>query len=164
MLDLPDDFGELIDALARVVVVTRLVFRAEMPPLKSVHRTQIALGAVGESDLVEEVAGAVAVPDVHALVGEQFRIGRARDEPEELLGDSTRKDAFRGEEGEYERRGGGRSRAGAGEGEAERGGGEKGEGARSSAIWTERAVVEDLAHEAEVLQLFVQHRVQLQAK
>ena len=41
-----------------------------MAPLEAVDRAEVALGAVGEAVVVEEVAGGVAVPNVDALLGE----------------------------------------------------------------------------------------------
>ena len=53
VLDLVDDLSQLIHALTRIVVLARLVRRAEMPPLKSVHRTQIPHPPMREPDPIE---------------------------------------------------------------------------------------------------------------
>lgn len=67
LLDLSNDFCELVDALSRVVVSRRFVLCAKVPPLEAVDWAEVALFPVGEAELVEEGARAVAVPDVHAF-------------------------------------------------------------------------------------------------
>lgn len=127
-----DHLRELIHPLARVVVMTRPVRRAKVSPLKSVHWPQIARLALGEADRVEVSAGTIAVPDVHALVGEGAGVGVGGDEPEELLRDCARKDAFGGKEGQHER--GGAVREHLGEVELEGGGRKYGAGAGAGAV------------------------------
>lgn len=61
-----DDLGELVDALACVVRLCVDVFRAKVSPLEAIDGAEIADFAVGEADAVEELAGAVAVPDLDA--------------------------------------------------------------------------------------------------
>ena len=53
LFELADDFGELVDALARVVCVAVLVLCAKVAPLEALHRAEIAFFAVGEADGVE---------------------------------------------------------------------------------------------------------------
>lgn len=92
LLDLADDLGQLVDALARVVGRRVLVLCAKVPPLEAVDGAEVALGAVAEPARGEEGRRAVAVPDVDALLGERQRRRRARDEPEELLPTGARRE------------------------------------------------------------------------
>ena len=163
-----DDARELVDALAGVVGCGVDVGRAKVPPLEAVNGAEVAGGAVGEAERVEELARAVAVPDFYALGGEGLRGSVAGDEPEELGDDGFGEDAFCGEE--REDRG-----AGAVEGEFEWARGEDGVGACAGAGWggglvggrSEReggvelpvlaqlAFFEDFANQVKVLVLFV---------
>lgn len=95
-----DDLGQLVDALAGVVGVGVDVLGAKVPPLEAVDGAQVADVAVRQADAVEELAGAVAVPDLDADVAEGLGRGVALDEPEELGDDGAEEDALRGEEGE----------------------------------------------------------------
>mmetsp|Transcript_22294 Transcript_22294/g.53470 ORF Transcript_22294/g.53470 Transcript_22294/m.53470 type:complete len:264 (-) Transcript_22294:4-795(-) len=70
------------------------VLCAEVPPLEPVHWSQVPLLPVPETHFREELLGAVAVPDVDVLVPEEVGVGRAGDEPEELLGDAAPEDAL----------------------------------------------------------------------
>jgi hypothetical protein len=56
LADLSHDLCELIDALAGVVCVGVRVWRAKMPPLEAIHRTQITLSPMPEPARVEERA------------------------------------------------------------------------------------------------------------
>lgn len=94
------DPRQLVHALAYVVCFRVDVFRAEMPPLEAVHGAEIADLALREAEVVEELARAVAVPDLDALRGESVRGGVAGDEPEELGDDGFGEDAFCGQERE----------------------------------------------------------------
>ena len=86
-LDLLNQSGQLIDALPSVVRVTVHVFGAKVPPLKAVDRTEIALLPTLETVQLEKLQRAVRIPDVHTLLGQLLAVGRAGDEPEQLLGD-----------------------------------------------------------------------------
>jgi hypothetical protein len=68
--------------------------------LEAVHGAEVADLALGQAQVVEELARAVAVPDLDALRGERVRGGVARDEPEELGDDGFGEDALGGEQGE----------------------------------------------------------------
>jgi hypothetical protein len=68
--------------------------------LEAVHGAEVADLALGQAQVVEELARAVAVPDLDALRGERVRGGVARDEPEELGDDGFGEDALGGEERE----------------------------------------------------------------
>jgi len=131
---LPDDVGELVDALARVVGVRVDVARAEVPPLEAVDGAEVALGAPGEPDAVEVRAAAVAVPDLDAGRGEGERRRRAADEPQELGEDGAQEDALCREQGEEGEAGG------AGEREFEGWGREEGERACAGAGGGQRGV------------------------
>lgn len=97
---LVDDLGQLVDTLARVVSAGVDVLGAKVPPLEAVDGAQVADVAVRQADAVEELAGAVAVPDLDADVAEGLGRGVALDEPEELGDDGAEEDTLRGEEGE----------------------------------------------------------------
>lgn len=97
---LVDNLGELVDSLARVVRLGVDVLGAKVPPLEAVHGAEVADLAVGEAQVVEELAGAVAVPDLDAGLAEAGGGCVALDEPEELGDDGAGEDALGGEEGE----------------------------------------------------------------
>lgn len=97
---LVDDFGQLVDALAGVVCLGIDILGAKVPPLKAVDGAQVADVTVGEANAVEELAGAVAVPDLDADVAEGGGGGVALDEPEELGDDGAEEDSLGGEQGE----------------------------------------------------------------
>jgi hypothetical protein len=61
------DARELVDALAGVVCLGVDVLCAKMPPLKAVDGAEVALLAICQAEAVEELARAVAVPDLDAL-------------------------------------------------------------------------------------------------
>jgi len=143
MLDLVHHLGELIDPLARVIILARAVLGAEMAPLKSVHRAQVAFAPVRETHAVEVFARAVAFPDVHALGREDLAVRTARHEPQQLLDHAAREDAL----GSQERQGR------VGEGEAEGGGREEREGARAGSVGARLPGLDDPADEVEVLVL-----------
>ena len=132
LLDLLDHLCELVDSLSRVVVFGGPVFGSEMSPLEPVHGPEISLFAVAESDLVKELSASVAVPDLDVLLGQEFRIGRALDEPEQLFDDATREDLFRRQEGQDQARVALGRRLG--EGEAELWRREERDGARPGAV------------------------------
>ena len=121
-----DDAGQLVDALAGVVGLGVDVGGAKVAPLEAVDGPEVAGLAVRQAEVVEELARAVAVPDLDALRGEGLGGGVARDEPEELGNDGLGEDALCGEEGED-------GRAVAVERELERARGEDGVGACAGA-------------------------------
>lgn len=94
---------------------------------------------------LEERGRAVAVPDLDALGGEEGRVCRAADEPEQLLDDAAQEGALGGEEGEGV----------VCQGKSQGRGREEGEGARARAVGSRRAGVEDASDEIQVLLLFV---------
>lgn len=57
---------QLVDALARVIRLGIDVLGAKVPPLKPVNGAQVADLAVRQTQVVEELARAVAVPDLDA--------------------------------------------------------------------------------------------------
>lgn len=67
LLDFADALRELVDALPGVVRVAVRVLRAKVPPLKSVHRTQVALSPVSQPTLLQELLAPVSIPDLDAL-------------------------------------------------------------------------------------------------
>ena len=110
---LMDDLGQLVDALTGIVGAGIDVHGAEVAPLEAVDGAEVADGAVGQADLVQELARAVAVPDLDVGGGEREGRGAAGDEPEQLGDDGAEKDALRGQERENGDRGGfGRRRVG----------------------------------------------------
>ncbi len=145
MLDLADALLELIDALSGVVCIAVIVRCTEVAPLKAIDGAKVTLASMAEATLVEEVLGAVAVPDLDALCGKEFGVCRAVDEPEELLYDAAEEGSLCGEKRE----------GAVCEGEAEVGRGEDGDGAGPCAVWADIACVEDRTDEVEVLELVV---------
>lgn len=95
-----DDLIQLVNTLARVVVLAGLVGSSKVPPLEAVDRAQVALFAVRKATLVQKLASAVSVPDPDSLLLQHLGICAALDEPQQLLGHSPPKDPFRGEQGE----------------------------------------------------------------
>mmetsp|Transcript_2929 Transcript_2929/g.6853 ORF Transcript_2929/g.6853 Transcript_2929/m.6853 type:complete len:228 (-) Transcript_2929:853-1536(-) len=87
-LDGVDAGSELIDALPGVVSVHVGVLGPKVPPLKSIHGPQIPLLAVSEADFGQVFLGTISVPNVNVLVPEQVGVGRAGNEPQQLLHDS----------------------------------------------------------------------------
>jgi hypothetical protein len=85
LLDLADDLGQLVDALAGIIALGVDIGCPKMPPLEAVDRSEVALLAMTESARGEEGSRAVAVPDMDALSRERQGRRRAGDEPEELL-------------------------------------------------------------------------------
>lgn len=170
---LVDDVGELVDALPRVVGVEIDVVGAKVTPLETVDGPKVADLAMGQADAVQEFARAVAVPNLDAGFAQGQRRRVALDEPQQLGDDGFEEDALGGQEREdrnsilVEREAQGprskdgvgpragaarRSTSGASRGE---GGETIGEGA--SPIGSMLAMVENLAHEVEVL-VFLVHR------
>lgn len=99
-LELPDDLGQLIHALPRIVRLRIDVVGAKVAPLEPVDGAQVADIPVAQADAVEELARAVAVPDPDARLaqGEGGRVGL--DEPQQLGDDGLGEDALGCEEGE----------------------------------------------------------------
>lgn len=82
-----------------VVGVHVHILSTKVAPLEAINRSEVHLFTVVEAPLVQEFSGAVAIPDVDALVGEELRVGGARDEPEELFRHASPEGALCGEEG-----------------------------------------------------------------
>lgn len=145
VLDLPDDLSKLVNALASVVCVAVLILGTKVSPLESVDRTQITDLAVGQTDLVQVLARAIAVPDLDALLGQAQAVGVALDKPEQLLKNCAEKNSLGGQEWEdvvLEREAHGWWR-------------KDGAGACSGAVCPELAVVHDMAQHVKVLMFFV---------
>jgi hypothetical protein len=100
VLDLLDTLLQLIDALPGVVFICIDILSSKVSPLKSIHRTKIALLAVLQPARVKERTRAVAIPDAHALGGEESAVGAPADEPDQLGEDAFEERAFRREQGE----------------------------------------------------------------
>lgn len=155
ILELIDDFSELVDALACVVFRMSLVFCAEMPPLETVDGAEFAFFVVRETDAVEVGAAAVSIPNLYAGVGEGFAVGTAGDEPEKFAYYGAEEDAFCGEEGE-DWSGWLRWVAGwARKGELHLWGERHGEGARPCSVGAVLAILNYVADQGEVLVFFV---------
>jgi hypothetical protein len=60
------NIGNLINALSRIIGLRILIFRAEMAPLETVDGTQVANFTVSQTQIVEEFAGTIAIPDLYA--------------------------------------------------------------------------------------------------
>lgn len=95
VLDTLNDILQLINALSSVVVLACLVLSAKVSPLKSIDRTEITNFTCLKSSCVEKFTCAVAVPNANVLLLQQLGIGRAANEPQQFLGDTTPKDTFR---------------------------------------------------------------------
>lgn len=65
-----------------------------MSPLEAVDGAQIALGTVRQAQLVEELAGSIAIPDFDSDFAERVRGCVALDEPEQFGDDGASEDAF----------------------------------------------------------------------
>mmetsp|Transcript_44035 Transcript_44035/g.95785 ORF Transcript_44035/g.95785 Transcript_44035/m.95785 type:complete len:257 (-) Transcript_44035:325-1095(-) len=76
------------------------ILRTEVAPLEAIDRAQVHLLTMGKAALVQELTGAVSVPDLHALVRKVLRIGVTLNEPEELLHDAAPEGPLRGQERE----------------------------------------------------------------
>jgi hypothetical protein len=137
VLDLLDTLLQLIDALPGVVHICFDILSSKVSPLKSIHRTKIALPSVLQPARVEERTRAVTIPDAHTLGGEESAVGASTDEPEQLGEDAFQERAFRREQGEGP----------IAEGKAERGRGEDGECPSAGAIGAGLAAGEDVLDE-----------------
>ncbi len=141
-LDLADDIAELVDALARVVVVHGAIGGAEMSPLESVDGSEITFFAMCQSAGIQKLAGSIGVPDMDVFVAEGLDVGVTADEPEQFFGDPAPEDAFGGEEGKR-----------FAQIEAELVGGEEGERACAGPVVAEISVGQDGVDELEILML-----------
>lgn len=141
MLDLPDALLELIDPLLGVVCITVLVLCSEVAPLKAIDGTKVTLASMTQAALLEEILGAVSVPDLNALFGEELGVCRAANKPKKLFYDAAEERSLCGEEREGV----------VCKGEAEIGRGEDRDSPSPSAVGTDIACVEDRADEVEVL-------------
>lgn len=65
-----DDARQLVISLACIVGLGIDVLGTEVAPLETVYGTQVADFAVGEAQIVEELAGSVPVPDLDPFGGE----------------------------------------------------------------------------------------------
>lgn len=95
-----DNLRELVHPLPRIIRLSIDVLGAKVPPLETVHGAQVADFAVREADLVEELARAVAVPDLDTLFAQGGGCRAALDEPEELGDDGAEENALCCEERE----------------------------------------------------------------
>jgi hypothetical protein len=100
VLDLLDTLLQLIDALPGVVFIRIDILCSKVSPLKTIHRTKIALPSVLQAARVEERTRAIAIPDAHALGGEESAVGAPADKPQQLGEDAFEERAFRREEWE----------------------------------------------------------------
>lgn len=60
------NIGNLINALSRIIGLRIFIFRAEMAPLETVDGAQVANFTVSQTQIVEEFARAIAIPDLYA--------------------------------------------------------------------------------------------------
>ena len=146
VLDLVNDFTQLVNALTGVVGVAVLVFCAKVSPLEAVDWTQITFSPVLQVTRVEELSRSVTVPDVHALVSKKLGVGLASHKPEELLQYASQEDTLCGEQRQIA----------VGKVEAEaRLRCKESESASTCAIGSRLACRNDTRHELEVLRLLV---------
>lgn len=155
LLQLADDFPDLIDALARVVGVAVDVLGAEVAPLETVDGAEVALLSGREAKFVEVFARAVTVPDMDPCFRQWHGRGAAGNEPEEFRGDGAEEDAFGGQKWENSDVGGRVVWVGPREGEAQLWRGEDGEGSGAGAVRAMFALRDDTTDEIQVLKFFV---------
>ncbi|KAI6770433.1 hypothetical protein HG530_005062 [Fusarium avenaceum] len=93
-----DDLGKLVYSLACVIRLGIDILGTKVSPLETIHRAQIANFTMVQSEVVKELAGAIAVPDLNTGFAEAVGRCVALDEPEELGDNGASKDTFRGEE------------------------------------------------------------------
>ena len=67
VLNLVNAFHELIDTLSSVIRVHIHVFGTEVPPLKSVNRSQVTDLAMRQATLVQKFTRAIAIPNANIL-------------------------------------------------------------------------------------------------
>jgi hypothetical protein len=91
---------QLVNSLSGVICLGIHVLGTKVPPLEAVDGTKVADFAVGETEVVEEFARPIAVPDLDAGFAEGEGGCFAFDEPQELEDDCSREDSFCGEEGQ----------------------------------------------------------------
>lgn len=70
ILELMNDFRELVNTLSCVVCLSIDVLGAKVPPLEAINRTEVAHCAMGEADRVEIFARSVPIPDLDACGGQ----------------------------------------------------------------------------------------------
>lgn len=63
---LMDEFGNLVDTLSSVVRLGVNILGAKVSPLETVDRTKVTLLTVSQAEVVEELAGAISIPDLDA--------------------------------------------------------------------------------------------------
>jgi len=76
LADLADALGQLVHTLPLVVLVAPSVLGTKVSPLEPVSGANVSFGIVGQSSLIEELTGAIAVPNAHALGGQLLGVGR----------------------------------------------------------------------------------------
>lgn len=64
VLDLPDDLRKLVNTLTCIVGITILVLGPKVTPLESINRAQVPNLAMRQSDLVQILSRAIALPDL----------------------------------------------------------------------------------------------------
>lgn len=99
VLDLINDFSELINPLPRIISLTINILRPKMSPLKPIHRSQITHLPMLQTNTVEVLSAAVTVPDLDSPLREMKGVGIGFDEPEKLFEDGAEEDSLGGEEG-----------------------------------------------------------------
>ena len=94
MLDLANTLLELVDALSRIIRVRVRIWRTKVPPLEAVDRSKVSLAAVAKPARLEELLGAVAVPDLVTCHGDLFGVSASAQKPEQLHGYSVKQGAL----------------------------------------------------------------------
>ena len=145
VLDLVNDLSQLIHTLTGIIVLARLVRRAEMPPLESVHWTQIPHPPMREPDPIEVLPRPISFPDIDTLVAQNLAIRMTGDKPKKLFDDAPRKDPLCRQ----------KRQSVVGEREPKRRGCEHGDSSCTCAIGTMLAVLNDMSDQVEVLVLLV---------
>lgn len=87
--DLPNHLLQLVDALALIICLARIVGCAKVSPLESVHRTEIPNASMAQPAFVQKLAAGIAIPNLDAFFGKVQRVGISTDEPEEFFDDGA---------------------------------------------------------------------------
>jgi hypothetical protein len=90
VLNLVNAFHELIDTLSSVIRVHIHVLGTKVPPLKSVHRSQVTDLAMRQATLVQKFTRAVAIPNVNILFRKIIAIGVSLTRKKECIRKMTR--------------------------------------------------------------------------
>lgn len=72
VLQFVDDVCQLVDTLTGIICLCVHIFGTEVSPLEAVDWSKVAFFTVAETDTVEVLATAIAVPDLDTLIRERL--------------------------------------------------------------------------------------------